>query len=219
MTYDGTHVPDPGQPGKTKATLQLSRLETLSDVVFALVLWRLFTLIPIPDQEEWGWRSIGEFFQDELTTFISVAIGLAFTIIYWIQSNALLGDLERTDVRHTVLAILQLFMLLVFLSIVGLSVSLEPSTGMRALESGATALVGIAGSLAYRYAIKDRRLLRDDVSDEEAVALADRVSAEPLTAMCTLALAPFPIVWELTWFSYPLMIRLVRRRRVKKEGG
>ena len=62
MTYDGTHVPDPGQPGKTKATLQLSRLETLSDVVFALVLWRLFTLIPIPDQEEWGWRSIGEFF-------------------------------------------------------------------------------------------------------------------------------------------------------------
>ena len=37
-----------------RAHLQLSRLERLTDVVYALVIWRVFTLLPKPTAEEWG---------------------------------------------------------------------------------------------------------------------------------------------------------------------
>jgi uncharacterized membrane protein len=219
LTDDGKRIARDGKPESKKAILQLSRLETLTDVVYALVLWRLFTLLPVPEQSDWGWATMGEFVQAELATFAAVAIGLAFTIIYWIQNNALMGDLERTNPTHTVLAILQIFFLLVFLGVVALSVTLEPSPGVRALESAATAVVGISGAWAWSYAIKDRRLLSDHVSDEDALAVRDRISAEPLTALVTLPLAFFPLVWELGWLSYPLLIRLVRRRRLRREAG
>lgn len=44
---------DPSRPHKEeRAILQLSRLERLSDVVFALVLLRIFLLIPRPGQDD-----------------------------------------------------------------------------------------------------------------------------------------------------------------------
>lgn len=216
LTDEGHRVAGEGDPKAKKSILQLSRLETLSDVVYALVLWRLFTLLPTPTQDDWTREAIGEFLLDELSALVVVAIGLAFAIIYWLQSNALMGDLERTDGRHTVLSIVQLFLLLLFLRVVALSVALEPAASVRAMESLATAAVGMAGAWAWGYAIKDRRLLSSDVSDEDALATRDRVMAEPLAALFTLLFAPFPVIWELSWFSYPIMIRLVRRRRERK---
>jgi hypothetical protein len=37
---------------------QLRRLEVLIDVVFAIVIWRAFMLIPRPGQGGWNWDSI-----------------------------------------------------------------------------------------------------------------------------------------------------------------
>jgi hypothetical protein len=145
-----------------------------------------------------------------------VAIGLAFTMIYWLQSNVLLGQLERTDGRHTVLVILQLFFLLLFLRVIAMGVAFDPSPGMRALEGLAAAMVGISGAWGWAYAIKDRRLLPDDISDDAARRLSDRITAEPATALFTLPFAFFPILWEISWFSYPMWVRLVKRRREKK---
>jgi len=211
-------VVETGDEDSKKSILQLKRLETLTDVVYALVLWRLFTLLPNPTQDDWGWATLGDFFKEELPVFVIVIISLTFTIIYWLQNNSLMGDLDKTDARHTILSIVQLFILLLFLQVVALSVTLEASTGVRAMESVATAMVGIAGAWAWSYAIKDRRLVSPHVTAEDALAVRDRITAEPLTALLTLPLAFFPVVWELGWLSYPLVIRLVRRRRINKAG-
>ena len=42
-------------------TLQLSRLERLADVIYALVLWRLFTLIPKPVSADGAWHTFSEY--------------------------------------------------------------------------------------------------------------------------------------------------------------
>ncbi len=201
-----------------RAVLQLHRLETLSDVVFAIVIWRAFMILPNPLEEEVGWRTIGGFFAQEWPAFLAVGIGLAVTIIYWLQNNALLGHLEKTDGRHTLLVILQLFFLLVFLRVIVMGVAFEPSTAMRALEGIAAAMVGISGAWGWAYAIKDRRLLPAEMSDEEAGALNDRIAAEPATALFTIPFAFFPVLWELSWFSYPVWIRLVKGRREKRAA-
>ncbi|MGD8503978.1 MAG: TMEM175 family protein, partial [Syntrophobacterales bacterium] len=186
-----------------RVILQLARLETLTDVVYAIVIWRIFVLIPKPGEANWHWESIGSFLTSNVFTFALVIIALAITIIYWLQNNALFGNLERTDGLHTAISILQLFFLLIFLYSIRLGVVLGASTATRAFESCAAALLGIASVAAWFYATKNRRLLASDVTQQDANALSDRIMAEPITAILTLPCAFIgPVVWEISWLSY-----------------
>ena len=202
-----------------RESLQLQRLARMVDVVYAIVIWRIFILLPSPTAEQLRWEHIGTFLGTNIGVFLMVIIGIAVTIIYWIQNNVLFGNLQSTDSRHTILSILQLFFLLVFLVSLRDGIELGPSTGTRALESATAALVGIAGAWGWSYAIKNHRLLLPDVTEQYAYRLRDRILAEPITAILTLPCAFVgPILWEISWLSYPLVVWLVRkRRRAKKE--
>lgn len=207
------------QPKPRRSILQLSRLETLTDVVYALVLFRLFLLIPTPDHTEWHLGFFVDFFGDNAMSFVLVVIGLAVTIIYWGQSNMLLGSLRKTDARHTALAIVQIFCLLLFILTLKIGIDLGASPGTRALESGAAALVGIAAGWGWSYAINNRRLVHDDMSDEEALETRDRILAEPITALVTIPFAFIgPWLWEAAWLTYPLAIKVLKRRRRKPSA-
>ena len=95
-----------------------------------------------------------------------------------------------------------------------LHIDLGSSTRTRAFKSIAAALVGLAGSWGWTYAIKNHRLLLPEVSEQYAYQLRDRILAEPITAILTIPMAFFgPIFWEISWFSYPLVVVLVRHRR------
>jgi uncharacterized membrane protein len=201
-----------------RVILQLARLETLTDVVYAIVIWRIFVLIPKPGEANWHWESIGSFLTSNILTFALVIIALAITIIYWLQNNALFGNLERTDGLHTAISILQLFFLLIFLYSIRLGVVLGASTETRAFESCAAALLGIASVAAWYYATKNRRLLASDVTQQDANALSDRIMAEPITAILTLPCAFIgPVVWEISWLSYLLVAAVLKRRRRGKN--
>jgi uncharacterized membrane protein len=201
-----------------RESLQLQRLARMVDVVYAIIIWRAFTLLPRPTAEQLSWEHIGAFLSANIGAFLLVFIGIVVTIIYWLQNNVLFGNLQSTDSRHTILSILQLFFLLVFLVSLRLGIDLGASTGTRALESIAAALVGIAGGWGWLYAIKNHRLLLPEVTEQYARRLRDRILAEPITAIITIPLAFVgPILWEISWLSYPLVVLLIRgRRRAKK---
>ncbi len=201
-----------------RESLQLQRLARMVDVVYAIIIWRAFTLLPRPTAGQLSWEHIGAFLSANIGGFLLVIIGIIVTIIYWIQNNVLFGNLQSTDSRHTILSILQLFFLLVFLVSLRLGIELGASTGTRALESIAVALVGIAGGWGWSYAIKNHRLLLPEVTEPYAYRLRDRILAEPITAIITIPLAFVgPILWEISWLSYPLVVLLVRRRRRAKK--
>ena len=203
---------------KKREILQIHRLQRMIDVVFAIVIWRCFMLLPRPTAEQWNWEFISAFLSDNQGAFVSVLIGIVYTIIYWMQSNVLLGNLRGTDSRHTILSILQIFFLLIFLVSLRLHIDLGSFTGTLALRSIAAALVGIAGGWGWAYAIKNHRLLLPDVTEPYAYQLRDRILAEPITAIITIPMAFLgPIFWQISWLSYPLVVKLVRgRRRAKK---
>jgi uncharacterized membrane protein len=202
-----------------RESLQLQRLARMVDVVYAIIIWRAFTLLPRPTAEQLSWEHIGAFLSTNIGGFLLVIIGIVVTIIYWIQNNVLFGNLQFTDSRHTVLSILQLFFLLVFLVTLRLGIELGASNGTRALESIAAALVGIAGGWGWLYAIKNHRLLLPEVTEQYARRLRDRILAEPITAIITIPMAFVgPILWEISWLSYPLVVSLVRRHRRKKRA-
>ena len=204
---------------RRRGVVQLNRLVTLTDVVYALVLWRIFQIRPRPDHTDWTPGYFLSFFADNALTYVLALIGVAVTIIYWIQNNRLFGDLARTDGRHTTVSIIQLFCLLLFLKALRIGVELTPSAGTRTLESAAAALMGFVAAWGWSYAIKNRRLICDDVSDEDALATRDRILAEPITALVTIPFAFIgPWLWEATWLTYPLFVNLLKRRRKSPAG-
>lgn len=79
---------------------------------------------------------------------------MVVAIVYWLQNNALFGNLDRTDDLHTALSIMQIFFLLLFLYSIRVGATLEASSGTRAFESCTAALVGIASAMGWSYANK-----------------------------------------------------------------
>ncbi len=194
--------------------LQMHRLARMADIIYAIILWRCFMFLPRPTAAQWNWDFISAFMRDNATTFVSVSIVIAFTIIYWLQSNVLFGNLRSTDSRHTILSILQIFFLLIFLLSLRLYIDIGALTGILVFRSTAAALVGIAGGWGWAYAIKNHRLLLPEVTELYAYQLRDRILAEPITAIITIPMAFWgPIFWQISWFCYPLVVVLVKHWR------
>ncbi len=190
---------------------QLVRLETLMDVVYALTIWRLFQLLPRPMPMEDETRSVWELFSDDPRSVLMVAIGMVIVIIYWMQNNLLFGHLERTDSKHTALSILQIFCLLLFLYAIRLGTNYEAATDLRVFESLTALLVGIPSYWAWRHAKYKGKLVSPSLSKKDADAISVRILAEPITAAITIPFAFFtPVLWEVAWFSYPLILRALR---------
>ena len=193
---------------------QLARLETLMDVVYALAIWWLFQFLPRPMDDET--RSVWELFMDDPRPVLTVAIGIVVVIIYWMQNNLLFGNLRRTDTRHTALSILQIFFLLLFLYAIRLGTNYEAATDLRVFESVTALLVGVPSYFAWRHAKYEGRLVSPSLSKKEADAISVRILAEPITAALTIPFALFaPVLWEIAWFSFPLVERLLRVKQDK----
>ena len=72
------------------------------DVVYAIIIWRAFTLLPRPSAELLSWEHVGAFLFANIGSFLMVIVAIVFTIIYWIQNNVLFGNLQSTDSCHTI---------------------------------------------------------------------------------------------------------------------
>jgi len=189
---------------------QLRRLETLTDVVYGIAIWRVFMLFPRPDQPQWSWHTWREFLAAEGMTVVLIAIGVAVLIIYWLQSNTLFGLVDRADGKFATRAIMQLFFVLLFLFSIRVGTELPSSAWTRGFESVAALFLGISSSWMWSYATAGRRLLHEDVTDAEARAVSRRIKAEPATALFTLPFVFAPIFWEAAWFSYPSVRRVFK---------
>jgi len=197
---------------------QLRRLETLIDVVYALAIVRLFSHLPIPNKAEWTWDSVGHFLVDNIGLLATLFIGITLISIYWIQNNSLFGNLVRTDNQHAVISIFQLAFLLLYLYSVGLGIDFKGDRFALAMQSVTLALVGFCSVVAWHHARKNRLLISDELSDEDAREIHGRIMVEPVSAMITLPCAFIsPVVWELAWLVYPATLLVIRKVRGGKK--
>ncbi len=191
---------------------QLRRLETVMDVVYAILLWRAFQLLPRPTKADWNLEGMKAFMSANALGYVLVLVFVLLVIIYWTQNNVLFNNLDHTDGKHTAFSIAQLFSLLLFLYAIKLGMDVGAGVATRAIESITALLVGLTSAATWGYAIKDRRLLASDVTQEHAEKLRKRYYAEPVTAAITLPFAFVgPIIWELSWFLYPFLVKLFKR--------
>lgn len=195
---------------------QLRRLEILTDVIFAIAIWRVFMLLPRPDQDSFA--SIVEMYRGNASVLAIVLIGFVIMIMYWIQNNAVFGALERTDNRHTVLSILQVCSVLFFLYAVRLGVEFDGTLGAMVFESVAAALMGGLGLAGWLYAIHDHRLVHESVTEEDTRSLTARLLPGPVTAVLTIGIAFLgSLWWTLSWFVLGAVVGGLAREWVAKK--
>jgi len=200
-----------------RSILQLSRLERVMDVIFALVIWRLFTYLPTQEVDAGKWSSVTEMLTTEWETFLFVLLAIIIVIIYWLQNNSLLGNLKKTDGIHTAISIFQIFFVLLFLYSIGSGIRIGSGVDSRAFESVAAMMVGAMSLLAWHYAMHKGDLLDPDLEAEEAIHIRQKNMAEPVTAAITIPFAFVgPIAWELSWFLYPF-IKYIYSRAIKQR--
>jgi hypothetical protein len=197
---------------ETTSLKQLLRLERLTDLVYALVIWRIFMMLPRPNFDNPEWDTVGDMLISEWASFVVPTLALLIVIVYWLQSNSLLSKLNGTNAIHTGISIFQVFFVLFYLYALGLGIGVGSADDTRVLESSAAVLVGATAWLGWWYASRKGALLADDVSEEEAKKVAKANFAEPMTALLTIPAAFIgPWAWELSWFLYPLLKWLFRR--------
>jgi uncharacterized membrane protein len=198
-------------PVKEREQRQLRRLETLMDVIFGITIWRLFTLLPRPDENP-EWATLMDMFIDSGLNFAAAIIALVIVIIYWIQSNLLFKYLVRTDSWHIVISIAQMFSLLLFLYAIRVGIDFEANAVTRIFESSMACLLGIFSFAAWYYALHKGNLVTDELEADEARSITERIKAEPITAAITIPFAAGMWMWELSWFVYPFVVYLYKRK-------
>lgn len=201
-----------------RSVLQLSRLERVMDVVFALVIWRLFTFLPTQKVDSGEWASVTEMLAAEWQVFIFVFLALVIVIIYWLQNNSLLGNLKKTDGIHTAISIFQLLFVLLFIYSIGAGIRIGSGMDSRAFESVTAMMVGLMSLLSWHYAMHRGNLLDPELSAEDAAHIRQKNLAEPITAAITIPFAFVgPLLWELSWFLYPFIKYLFSRIKKTKQ--
>ena len=189
-----------------RSILQLTRLERMMDVIFALVIWRLFTFLPTQQVGGDKWASVSEMLAAEWETFVFVLLAVVIVIIYWLQNNSLLGNLKKTDGIHTAISIFQLFFVLLFIYSIGAGIRVGSGVDSSAFESIMAMMVGVMSLLGWHYAMHKGNLLDPELSAEDVALIRQKNMAEPITAAITIPFAFVgPLAWELSWFIYPFI--------------
>lgn len=198
---------------------QLIRLERLIDFIFAILIWQVFQNLPIPSKDEFQQLTNLELINAYKNSFIMIFIGVFLIITYWGINNRVFGNLERTDGKHAVLSLSQLFFLMIYIYAVGFEMEFPGHPIALAGQSISLALSGFMGVIAWNYAKKDRRLLSDVIGNEEAEKLKISIFAEPLAATFTIPFAFIsPSAWNLAWLSLILFSIWLKRRHKKKTS-
>jgi uncharacterized membrane protein len=192
---------------------QLRRLETFLDVAYG-VLFVDFILY-LPHTEDMAWTDLPygllSLLVENSVQLLRLIIAVGLTLISWNLTNKLLGPLDRTDGKHTLLALLQLLLVCLFLFFAIADPALE-SLSSPVGQSLCLALSGFTGIVGWSYA-RNNGFVRVDLSEEERDLVFGHAIIEPVTALLNTAFAFVgPGAWTAGWFLIPMVLVTVRKR-------
>ncbi|MCK5765411.1 MAG: hypothetical protein KAH26_05495 [Bacteroidales bacterium] len=184
---------------KARGARQLIRLEVMIDVLFALMIYKLFTFMPNPDVDGFGRDELYKVLTESYLNYTVIFIGLVLVIIYWGMNNLQFGNLDRTDGKHATLSILQVFSLMLYIYFVRLDAQFEGEIFLMQLQSTFLALAGFLSVASWHYAIKNG-LVSEDPTELEKEKMYIKLLPEPIVSVLTFPLAYFgPLAWTLGW--------------------
>ena len=187
------------EAAKDRGAQQLTRLEVLIDVLYALMIYKLFTLMPNPEIDGFGRAQIYEVLTTSYLNYTVIVIGLVLVIMYWVMNNLMFGNLDRTDGRHASFAILQVFSLMLYIYFIRLDAQFEGEVFLMQAQSFFLALAGFLAVGGWHYALK-AGLVSDAPTEIEKDRMYIKLIPEAIVSVITFPLAWFgPVIWTLAW--------------------
>lgn len=178
---------------------QLYRLAVIIDVLYALMIYKLFTLMPNPEIDGFGREELFKVLSESYLNYTVISIGLVLVILYWGMSNLQFGNLKRTNSTHSTLSILQTFTLMIYIYFVRLDAQFEGEVLLMAMQSLFLALAGILSVGSWHYALKNQ-LTSETLTKDEKKTMYIKFIPEPVVSLLTFPLAWFgPGIWTLGW--------------------
>jgi hypothetical protein len=197
---------------------QLKRVMTVIDVLYALMIFRAFLLMPSPELDHFTASELVRVFKTSYMNYLAMTVGMILILLYWGQSHVIFGNLKRSDGNLSVMAILQAFFVLLYLYFIRLDIQMGGQTLILRLESVSLAIAGGFGVGAWHYANK-QNLVSEAVSDLDVDKTYLKLMPEPITSVLTFPFAVFgPDIWTLSWLlMIPVSWVLKRIRKNMKE--
>jgi hypothetical protein len=100
---------------------QLNRIMTVIDVLYALMIFQVFLIMPRPEVDNFTASELVSVLRESYINYLVMTVGMILILLYWGQSHMIFGNLKRTDGTLSVLAILQAFFVLLYLYFVRLA--------------------------------------------------------------------------------------------------
>src|SRR5210317_1358741 len=141
---------------KERGAKQLLRLAILIDVLYALMIYKMFLFLPRPDIDGFTKDDLYEVLTTSYLNYLVMFVGFILILIYWMQSNLQFGNLERTDGKHATLSLLQVITLMIYLYFVRLDVEFDGAVIALQMESVFLAISGFLALWSWHYAIKNK---------------------------------------------------------------
>ena len=178
---------------------QLLRLGVIVDVLYALMIYKLFTLMPNPEIDGFGRDELYEVLTESYLNYTVILIGLVLVILYWGMNNLQFGNLKRTNSTHSALSILQIFSLMLYIYFVRLDAQFAGEVTLMQMQSLFLAIAGFLSVWSWHYALKNN-LVSDAPTNLEKETMYIKFLPEPLVSVLTFPLAWFGAgVWTLGW--------------------
>ena len=199
---------------------QLNRIMIIIDVLYALMIFQLFMMMPRPEIDNFTANELVTVLRTSYINYLAMFVGMVLILLYWGQNHVVFGNLDRTDGTLSVIAILQTFILMLYLYFVRLDLEMGGQTLVLRMESVSLAIAGGIGVWAWHYANK-RQLFSDKLSDLEVNKTYVKLMPEPITSILTIPFAVFgPDIWTLSWLlmipvSY--ILKRIRKRMKSKQ--
>lgn len=188
----------------TKAQLErgigiLSSLKVVVNVLYALLIFQAFLILPRPDDPDLEYFSLSQIYSDNIMKLVVIVVGLILILIYWIQTNRQLGNLIRSSPVHAALAIVQMICLMLYLYFVRFDMEFDGMTLALQMESIFLALAGFIGVYNWMYARKND-LTSDQINKDEERTILFQILPEPIASLFSLPFATIsPAAWSLSF--------------------
>ncbi len=206
---------------KERGSKQLFRLAIIIDVLYALMIYKIFLFLPRPEVDGFTKDDLVEVLTTSYLNYLVMFVGFVLIIIYWMQSNLQFGNLERTDGKHATLSLLQVISLMIYLYFVRIDVEFDGAVIALQMESIFLALAGFLAVWSWHYSIKNN-LITDTLTTLEQNKVYLKLFPEPITAVLTLPFAVLgPDIWTLSWLlliPVGIILKKVRQRLAAKKA-
>ena len=204
-----------------RGEVQLNRIMVIIDVLYALMIFRLFLLMPNPQVDNFTASELVSVFRTSYLNYTVMIIGMILILLYWGQNHLVFGNLTRTEGSLPIIAILQAFFLMLYLYFVRLEMEMGGQTLLLVLQSVFLAVAGGMSVWAWHYS-NTHNLISEKVSGLERDKTYLKLMPEPITAVFTIPFAFLgPNIWTLSWLlMIPVswLLKRIRKRMKERES-